>query len=514
MARTSSLSLLGLRLVVAGLVSSATVACGEVGAGGRPDGAPGADGGAADGSADGGGSGDGGFFAEGTVDDGYAPDPDPDLLNPERGIYYWTAREGDPHSLVGEWLYLGAVCDEELIWEGGSAGTSPVLTAYAERLRSHRDGGRKVVFRARYDTPGSDGLNGCGVFQAASEALMRRHVEAVAAMLADYREVVAFVEAGYLGRWGEWNTAGFDAAAAPVLADPERRRDFLAFVIASYRAAGLGRFVGARRPIFARELAEAHPTEGEWVSLYDDCFMTNATDMGTYSNAEGDNPFNFATVTEARAFAETLSSHAPFGGETCPSEAPRWADCANMVGPRSEPATLHMSYLHGGWAPDARETWEGGGCYDEIKRRLGYRFELRSVVYPREVLPGESARVTLVIGNTGWSRSHHPRRAHLVLRPAVGEPWVVSADLPGYRSTPGNVRGEALRDWLPGEEATFAVEFVPPPGAYALELLLPDPDRPEIEAYAIALASLRDGEPLFDRARGTNPLGLLLEARP
>jgi len=464
-----------------------------------------------DAGADLGAQSDGGDLVAPTVnDDGYVADPDPDLPNPERGIYYWSPNAADPHTLVGEWLYLGPVCDEELEWEaGGGGGTTPVLADYAAALTEHRSAGRKVIVRPRYDVPGDDGLNGCGVFQASTEALMRRHVLAIAAMLAEHADAIAFVEAGYLGRWGEWNTAGFDAGTAPVLGDPERRRAFLGYVVESYRAAGLDRFVGARRPVFARELADTGAESAEWVSLYNDCFMTNESDMGTYSNAESDNPSNFASVAEARAYAETLTASRPFGGETCPDTDPRWADCANMVGPDSEPAALHMSYLHGAWAATARETWEAGGCYAEIKRRLGYRFEIESVSYPPIVAAGERATVRVTLRNTGWARMHGARRMRLVLRSAGGLVGVVGVALDGYEVVTGSVVGDAVASWEPGETVTFEASFDPPgAGSYTLHLWIPDADRPDHAPYAVAFASTRDGSPLFDPVTGENDLGL------
>ncbi len=271
--------------------------------------------------------------------------------------------------------------------------------------------------------------------------------------------------------------------------------------------------MGTRRPVFARELLESHPDLEGTVSLYNDCLMTNATDMGTYSNAESDNPYNFASTEEARAFAQTLSADVPFGGETCPDTAPRWADCANMVGEGSEPASLHMSYLHGAWADTARATWEAGGCYDEIKRRLGYRFELERVTYPPVVEAGERARVTLRIRNTGWARLHVPRRARLVLR-SGDEAWAVGEPLAGYTEVEGSVSGDAVRAWGPGETAQLVVELTPPgPGTYRLHLRIPDADRPE-EGRAIALATTRDGASIFDPSRGENDLGVTLEASP
>jgi hypothetical protein len=142
------------------------------------------------------------------VDTEYTTDPDPELRNPERGMYFARLPgSGDFHTIVSRWLYLGRVCDEDLMWNGhGQGGTSPVLNAYAEELEKCRASGVKVLFRPRYDESDSQGqpsgctINGAPVFHADSKARQFNHNDAVAAMLGDYRDVIAYIHAGYLGR--------------------------------------------------------------------------------------------------------------------------------------------------------------------------------------------------------------------------------------------------------------------------------------------------------------------------
>lgn len=444
------------------------------------------------------------------VDRGYTPDDDPQLLNPERGIYYWDPQAADPHSLIAGWLYLGASCNQELTWNGHKkAGTSAVLNAFADALVTHRAAGRKVIFRPRYDTPQSDAVGPCGVFQADSNARQLRHVDAIAAMLGDFRDVVAFVEMGYLGRWGEWNWSGYGPTNAPMLADPAQRRALVDYVLRAYDARGLTRFVGLRRPVFAKEVTDTQPTSGARTGLYDDCFMTDSTDMGTYSNMDGQNSSNFATSSDARAWAEARTLDAPFGGETCPFDTARWKSCTNMTGPASEPQSLHMTYLHAGYAPDAKSTWESGGCYADIKRRLGYRFELDSVQYPQSAQPGEEVTVSVRVRNTGWSRMHNSRQALIVLRSAT-KAYVVGPVAAGYESLAslGASSGD-VREWIPEKTSELVRTFAaPPPGTYRLHLYLPDPVRPDVIEYSVRVASRRAGTRLWEGVHGENDLGV------
>ena len=43
-----------------------------------------------------------------------------------------------------------------------------------------------------------------------------------------------------------------------------------------------------------------------------------------------------------------------------------------------------------------------------------------------------------------------------------------------------------------------------------MRLALPDPDRPDVRAYAVRIASTRDGAPLFDEATADHDLGVEL----
>ncbi|MCA9610687.1 MAG: hypothetical protein KC619_34065, partial [Myxococcales bacterium] len=116
--------------------------------------------------------------------------------------------------------------------------------------------------------------------------------------------------------------------------------------------------------------------------------------------------------------------------------------------------------------------------------------------------------------NTGWARLHNPRRARLVLRAASGA-FVAGAPLDGYATLPGALEGDAVEGWAPGETSTLTARFpAPDAGTYTLHVVLPDGDRPEVTAYAIALASRRAGAPLFDPATGENSLGLTMHVAP
>jgi hypothetical protein len=159
--------------------------------------------------------------------------------------------------------------------------------------------------------------------------------------------------------------------------------------------------------------------------------------------------------------------------------------------------------LNGDWASDAKATWQAGGCYDEIRRRLGYRFEVTRVEYTPTAAAGGPFTVLVDVANTGWARLHKPRDAKLVLR--SGSTTQV------YPLSAGTVAS-----WAPGTTTRVSVTgTAPAAGTYSVRLWIPDPDAPSGGTYAqtridyaVKLASLRGGANVFDGANGENNLGV------
>ena len=448
-----------------------------------------------------------------SVDTNYTTDPNPALKNPERGMYFGGLPDsGESHTIVPEWLWLDTVCGQNLRWNGyNQIGTSKVLNDYAQKLRNYRANGVKVLFRPRYDKPDSTApsdckINGARVFHADSKTRQFNHIDAVAAMLAGHRDVIAYIQAGYLGRWGEWNTAGYQSVNAPLLYSYADRRDIIKRVLSAYAAHNVLQDVELRRPVFAKEMIDLNSSAN--VGLHNDCFMTSNSDSGTYSDFPG-SPANFGSSPAAKAWAQSFTANKSFGGETCPLTTKpadplyhkeRWRSCSNMT---SEPATLHMNYLNGDYANDAVSTWISGGCYDEIRRRLGYRFNVTRVAYTPAVTvgSGEKFSVTIDIANSGWARLHKSRIAKLVLR---------------SRSTTYTypLSAGATKNWAPGTTTRISVTAAPPPaGTYGVRLAIPDPHAPNRIPYAVKLASLRGGVNVFDGTTGENNLGVSITVR-
>jgi hypothetical protein len=443
----------------------------------------------------------------GTIEDtSYGTDPNDELRNPERGFFHNVVPDGnDYHTLMPAYLYLDQVCDDTLVWDGYTAGTtSPVLKTFVQtKLIPARNAGAKVIFRPRYDTQSGHGpspctIGGVNVFHADAAsgadplAIQKNHIEAVARMIADNKDVIAFIQAGYLGRWGEWNTNDHADETAPWLYDDTQRAAVIDYVRARYEHYGIEQDVELRRPVFAKEIVERDADAN--IGLHSDCYMSNDSDGGTYSDFE-DIPQNFGDEDLAREWAEDFTTNASFGGETCNAGgSERWRSCADVL---DEMPDIHVGYLNGDYSEFLLDALDDDECLDDVLRNLGYRFKVTRVVYTPSTTAGGSFTVNVDVINTGWARLQKPRDAAIVLRGPTTHTY-----LPSNRDT---------ELWAPGETRTLAFTgTAPAAGTYTVRLAIPDPDAPTDIDYAIKLATTRNGTSVFDPATGDNNLGVTI----
>jgi Domain of unknown function (DUF4832)/Domain of unknown function (DUF4874) len=526
-----------------------------------------------------------------TFDNDYTADENL-LKNPERGIYYDEPLEPDNDDydtswIVSKWLWLAPWCHEDLVWDRNQPElTSQVLKDYVHgtpaapgrpavpRLESARSNGYKILFRPRYDNEKDQGkvsddckylINDVPAFHADSLERQKNHINAVAAMLGDYKDVIAFIQAGYLGNWGEWNWAdGYTEDNVPLLYNRTDRSTILDHILLAYAAEGIEQDVELRRPVFAKEVVERweqnpaiYNNASANVGLHNDCFMSSSydpngsnSDSGTYSHfidfADG-RPQNLSldmllsSEEDARKWAENWTESSSFGGETCPSKKhpghERWQFCNTELGMTSstgDPAKLHLCYLNAERSNTVSQ-WTDEGCYNEIRLKIGYRFEVRSVEYTKDVwaggplFSGGPFSVAVEVENTGWARLHKPRDAKLVLRNVRRRPswwpwwlpWVASRNYTFLVGPVSRPVSRPVSSWAPGKKTTISVSaLTPPPGTYGVWLGIPDPDLKNPDAYpeakknyAVKLATKRNDANVFDPDTAENDLGVEITVR-
>lgn len=386
---------------------------------------------------------------------------DEDFPNPERGLMQFVelSDRGDIAYVAGLGVSLGNA-RIRLDRFRDRALPAAFLDQLLAGLDAIRGAGLKLVLRFQYNAD-------AGGRDAPLEQVLE-HIAQLGPILHRNADVIAVVQAGFIGAWGEWHssTQGLDDAAGRA-----------AVLRAVLEAVPPSRMVQVRTPFFKDEVYPGGPVEpdtaftGEGlarVGHHNDCFLASDHDDGTYREP----------IQRWKDYVIADGRFVVVGGETCRPNPPR-TDCASA---EAELRAKGWSYLNGFYHPEVIEAWKRGGCYDRIRRNLGYRLALRWARWSEAPVAGGQVEVALRLDNLGYAAMYNPRPVYLVVD---GNDRRVEALLP--QADP--------RRWSPGQphelHGTVDLPADLPPGSYRLSLWLPDAaqalaSRP---AYAVRLAS-------------------------
>jgi hypothetical protein len=402
-----------------------------------------------------------------------------EIINPERG-FFWpvdlfstdsfaTARTTHGASLVRSYARLDAYRAQDL--------PQSLLDTFDARMAAARTAGVKIVLRFAYNFgpyPNSE--------PDASLAQIKRHIAQLQPHLRKNADVIAWVEAGFVGAWGEWHTStnGLDT-------NINAKRDVASALLV---ALPVTRSIQLRYPADIRALYGASFTAGDAFSGSDksrighhnDCFVSSDDDVGTYER-------DGSTIAQDKALIAAYGAYTPIGGETCAPNPPR-SNCPTAL---AELEAHSWTEINLDYEQTIIAAWRSGGCFETIRNRLGYRLALESASVPLTLTRGSRATLTLRIANVGFARPMNQRPAFIVL------------DGPTRRALPITVDA---RGWAAGATHTITANIDVPadltPGNYALAFWLPDasPALRDDPRYAIQLANTGVWNPVT----GTNTL--------
>jgi hypothetical protein len=381
-----------------------------------------------------------------------------------------------------------AVCSMSLASFINSPINQAKLDLFQTNMNAFRTAGLKAIVRFSYssDTSGTD----------ASLTQINAHLDQLKPYLEKNKDVIAVVQSGFIGGWGEWAYSQHFGNLGSVTAQQWTDRKAVADkLIATVPAE---RMVALRTPDFKRRFTGTTPlaaseafngTARARLAHHNDCFLASSNDWGTYTNTSVEYPF-----------LQTETTHLAMGGETCNYAPPR-SDCPTAL---KELSMFHYSYLSNGYIKSVLDGFKAQGCYEEIKQRLGYRFVLQNGSYSSTAKPGGPLAVSFNMLNKGFAAPYNTRNVELILR---------------NTSTSAVYRFKLNTDprlWLPGQTSTVNQSVTlpadMPKGNYAVLLNLPDPmsalsTRPE---YSIQLANTNT----WEAATGFNNLNQVIGVAP
>lgn len=352
--------------------------------------------------------------------------------------------------------------------------SKPYLNRVNRTLRALRRCGMKAIVRFCYSYSEDDHP------WDAPWDVTRRHIEQLTPILRENSDVIAVLEAGFIGVWGEWYyTDNYNFQPKADEYGPRRQvldalLDMMPsdrFVAVRYPAAKLLTYDMQHTDTISA-LAAYDGSRMSRVSFHNDCFLANEDDMGT-----------FYDIPENRQFWLWDTRYVPMGGETC-----ALSPCCEVPNALKDFAAYHWSYLNKDYHLDVLAKWDrerapgsGEPFSDVIKKRLGYRFVLERATFTDQPHAGQPFTVTFDVRNDGWASPFNPRGVEIILRHGKTQHvFPVTAD---------------PRRWFSGTtqhvETTFSLPADMKSGEWEVCLNLPDgaPTLHDNPLYSIQLAN-------------------------
>ena len=388
--------------------------------------------------------------------------------NPERGFFKFTNthstnyelvlqpnlityRTAENISLIYRCFYL-----EDFI-------TTPISQAYLNNMQTDfnriRNAGLKAIIRFAYTRD----INASP--KDATKTQILAHIAQVEPLLVANVDVIAVMQAGFIGTWGEWYYTsqpefggwGYNLTNL-TLANINNRKEV---VNAMLEALPSHRMIQIRYPNMKQKICNVlsaiplniafNETMRTRIGHHNDCFLSSNNDVGTYENIATEYPY-----------LEQETKYVPMGGESCAFFESR-TNCTTAI---FELAKFHWSYMNKDYFPSVMQNFQSNNCFNEIEKNLGYRFELISGVYPQTINNTGSFPISLTLKNVGYASPYNKRDAYIVFK-----------NLSTNQSYPIKMEADP-RSWL-GPNNINLTEYltVPqnlPTGNYKLFLHLPD----------------------------------------
>lgn len=450
------------------------------------------------------------------VQHNYSPDHASIFPNPERGWHVRRDIDGrggdddrnfsdvraDGHTLVHSYLRLDDFADRDAL-------SQSYLDDLQEALDAIRHEGLKLVLRPSYVWDSEPSV---------PESRILMHIEQINEVLSANADVVMHLEAGYLGKWGEWHSglhtdlsnqskAATRYRVIKKILDttPETIPIAIRYPMALTEILDYERLLGSP-PSGSSSLTQ---TDRDRLGHHNDCFLYNEHDRGTY--ARNDLWFGNRTLEEQKQYAfDLITSYGGnkiVGGETC-SGMGRFDDTQTDI------AAANWTEINESYWGDFIDAWKNQylpaqgddpdeTTYERLSRKLGYRLRLIDATFPTTASAGGSFTFSARLSNDGYASVVKTRSVYLVLDSGFAR----------YDIMLSNVD---VRTWLSGsvtlDQKTVTLPSEMPSGTYALALWLPDAaadlqSRPE---YSIRFAN----EGTWDADNGYNTLSRAVVITP
>lgn len=359
-----------------------------------------------------------------------------------------------------------------------------ILTGFDQDMQVLRNKGFKCVLRFAYSE--SDKKD-------ATKARVLNHIAQLKPYLKKNADVIYVLQAGFVGEWGEWYYSENFGNETQHLNSNRR-----AVLEALLDACPQDRFLLVRYPMIKAEYFNTTSPMGSDIAFdgsarsrighHNDAFLNTYGNDGTYVSWD-ESKSDDQTVRNYIA-QETL--YVPNGGETNVESS----STANSVYNKAEQemALYHWSFCGESYSEKVTNKWKSSGIFDELNRKMGYRYQLISGNYSTSAAPGGNMSVSISLKNVGYAPLYNYRVAYIVLKNG-NNVYSLPLESDPRRWTPGNTTSI---------NETLALPANIPAGTYQLYLHMPDTGRLIANKPAFAIRFANDN--VWESGTGMNKL--------
>lgn len=367
--------------------------------------------------------------------------------------------------------------------------SSAMLQQINTRIAAFAGTGIRLMVRFTYNF----GPIGPGAMDAPIDVISQ-HIDQVAPILLQSKDLIFALEAGFIGTWGEWHdsTNGNDTAAAhKTVLDKELSYFKGVFPILVRTPGDLIQYNGSLTP-------------SPWLGIHDDYYASGSADAGTFATCVPGAGFCLPQYTsdQLRSYAAAVSATTMFAGEFADVVYPTLQSCSPLDG---YSFTYHAQSINLHPPSNVATELENEGCVLSFYNKAGTRIEMQEATIGGSPTPNGQLHLDLTLANTGYGRVIRPRPVTLLFVSSgkVIAQFPISLDDMDLRQL------QASSSPVP---QTYRIGVTLPPnfptsGQVSAVLLIPDP-APSLTpqpAYALPLNSLdQNDNPIFDPTTGYN----------
>lgn len=305
------------------------------------------------------------------------------------------------------------------------------FNAWRQTFANCRRNGCMVAVRFRYDD------NGTADPEPETFEKVLDHIKQIkeSKIFEDYKDIIAFVESGFVGKWGEQHggkytsvdykarllAAMLDAVPAPIPVTVRTPDTFAKFAGVDRKELDDEKYYTVYS-LNGEEAVDPVPYLPDYgrVGLYDDGYMGSDSDLGTYANREIETNW-LHRFTENTYFGGEFSGNIDYAKQF---------DTYLPQNAIPEMYKTHLSYINGnifqlykdytfGKEYDIEgvdnSAYYGESVFQFIRDHIGYRFVLRSSEYTDKVVQGGELETDFNVENTGFANPVFSTKAALIL---------------------------------------------------------------------------------------------------